>query len=49
MKFLACAYLTETRRVFAANHWRALVKMQGVSHKPELEGAAGGRRGLSVA
>ena len=23
------------------NHWRALVKMQGVSHKPELEGAGG--------
>ena len=23
------------------DHWRALVKMQGVSHKPELEGAGG--------
>ena len=23
------------------NHWRALVKMQGVSHKPELAGAGG--------
>lgn len=23
------------------NHWRALVKMQGVSHKPDVEGAGG--------
>ena len=28
-------------------HWRTLVKMQGVSHKPELEGAgAGGSHGI---
>lgn len=25
----------------SGDHWRALVKMQGVSHKPEIEGAGG--------
>ena len=47
MQFLACVYLIRNPTGLRGDHWRTLVKMQGVSHKPDLKDAgAGGSHGI---